>query len=56
MESNYLPHNGTLRTNTNSHKREKTIYLTFLDVTKAYDKAWLDAIMYILDTIQIDFS
>ena len=22
------------------------IYLAFLDVTKAYDKAWLDAIMY----------
>jgi len=28
---------------------KKAIYLTFLDVTKAYDKAWLDAIMYILD-------
>ena len=28
---------------------KKPIYLTFLDVTKAYDKAWLDAIMYILD-------
>ena len=28
-------------------ERKKTI-LTFLDVTKAYDKAWLDAILYVL--------
>ena len=26
----------------------KTAYLVFLDVQKAYDKAWLDAIMYVL--------
>jgi hypothetical protein len=24
----------------------KPAYITFLDVTKAYDKAWLDAILY----------
>ncbi len=28
--------------------RRKPLYLVFLDVTKAYDKAWLDAIMYVL--------
>ena len=27
---------------------KKALYMIFLDVTKAYDKAWLDAIMYIL--------
>ena len=26
----------------------KTVYVTYLDVTKAYDKAWLDAILYVL--------
>ena len=26
----------------------KTAYLVFLDVQKAYDKAWLDAILYVL--------
>ncbi len=29
-------------------KGKKTAYLIFLDVQKAYDKAWLDAIMYVL--------
>ena len=28
--------------------QNKQVILTFLDVTKAYDKAWLDAIMYVL--------
>ena len=28
---------------------EKNTYITFLDVTKAYDKAWLDAIMYVMN-------
>jgi hypothetical protein len=28
--------------------QKKPIYITFLDVTKAYDKAWLDAIMYVM--------
>ena len=28
----------------------KNTYITFLDVTKAYDKAWLEAIMYVLNT------
>ena len=27
-------------------RKKKTIYITFLDVTKAYDKAWLQAIIY----------
>ena len=27
----------------------KNTYITFLDVTKAYDKAWLDAIMYVMN-------
>ena len=27
---------------------KKTTYITFLDVTKAYDKAWLDGIMHIM--------
>ncbi len=30
-------------------KEKKTAYIIFLDVKKAYDKAWLDAILYILD-------
>ena len=28
---------------------KKNTYITFLDVTKAYDKAWLDAIMYVME-------
>ncbi len=31
------------------HKQKKTAYVIFLDVKKAYDKAWLDAILYVLD-------
>ncbi len=27
----------------------KPLYIVFLDVTKAYDKAWLDAIMYVMN-------
>ena len=27
---------------------KKNVILTYLDVTKAYDKAWLDAILYVL--------
>jgi hypothetical protein len=30
-------------------KKKKKTYITFLDVTKAYDKAWLDGIMYVMD-------
>ena len=30
-------------------KKSKQTYITFLDVTKAYDKAWLDGIMYVMD-------
>ena len=29
-------------------ERRNPVYLVFLDVTKAYDKAWLDAIMYVM--------
>ena len=29
-------------------ENNKRIFITYLDVTKAYDKAWLDAIMYVL--------
>ncbi len=29
-------------------KMKKTAYIIFLDVQKAYDKAWLDAIMYVM--------
>ena len=37
-------------TNTIKHIRQnrKDAYITFLDVTKAYDKAWLDAILYVM--------
>ena len=35
-----INHNKTNKQNT---------YITFLDVTKAYDKAWLDAIMYVMN-------
>ena len=30
-------------------KVEKTTYITFLDVTKAYDKAWADALLYVIN-------
>ncbi len=30
-------------------KRRKPAHIVFLDVQKAYDKAWLDAILYVLD-------
>ena len=29
-------------------EQNKPTYITFLDVTKAYDKAWIEAIMYIM--------
>ena len=32
-----------------AQNRRKPIHLVFLDVTKAYDKAWLAAIMYVLE-------
>ncbi len=34
---------------THIRKMKKTAYIIFLDVQKAYDKAWLDAIMYVLN-------
>ena len=34
-------------------KRKKDVYITFLDVTKAYDKAWLKAIIYTLHKSRI---
>jgi hypothetical protein len=33
---------------TSAKNQGKSIYITYLDVTKAYDKAWIEAIMYIL--------
>ncbi len=32
----------------------KPLYIAFLDVTKAYDKAWLDGIMYVMNKEGID--
>ncbi len=29
-------------------QNKKPAYIAFLDVTKAYDKAWLDAILYVM--------
>jgi hypothetical protein len=34
---------------TEQRKRKKPTYIVFLDVTKAYDKAWLDALLYVLN-------
>ena len=31
-----------------AREQKKPLYIAFLDVTKAYDKAWLDAIMYVM--------
>ena len=36
----------------NKGKRKNCIYTVFLDVKIAYDKAWLDAILYILDKME----
>ena len=32
----------------NIKNTKKEAYMAFLDVTKAYDKAWIDAIMYVM--------
>ena len=32
--------------NHSKRKKKQNLYIAFLDVTKAYDKAWLNAIMY----------
>ena len=32
----------------NEKRKSKPVFIVFLDVTKAYDKAWLDAIMYVM--------
>ena len=32
--------------NHSKRKKKQNLYVAFLDVTKAYDKAWLNAIMY----------
>ena len=44
--------------NTIKHIRQnrKDAYITFLDVTKAYDKAWLDAILYVMHKEGTDLS
>ena len=31
-----------------ARKKKGPVYATFLDVTKAYDKAWIDAILYVM--------
>ena len=30
-------------------KRSRKLHITFLDVTKAYHKAWVDALLYVLN-------
>ncbi len=35
-------------------QRRKTAYVVFLDVEKAYDKAWLEAIMYVMKKIGVE--
>ena len=37
-----------------ARKKNKQVHITFLDVTKAYDKAWLDAIMYVMHKEGLD--
>ena len=37
-----------------ARKNKKPVYIVFLDVTKAYDKAWLDAIMYVMHKEGLD--
>ena len=37
-----------LRLKNTIRQNRKDAYITFLDVTKAYDKAWLDAILYVM--------
>lgn len=31
-----------------SKKKKKTVYIAFLDVTKAFDKAWLEALLHVI--------
>ena len=35
-------------------QNKKETYISFLDVTKAYDKVWLNAILYVLHKEGID--
>ena len=44
--ANTIDHILTLKEAT---KKGKNVYIAFLDVTKAYDKAWADGIMYVLE-------
>ena len=37
-----------------ARSNKKQAYMVFLDVTKAYDKAWLDAIMYVMHKEGLD--
>ena len=34
--------------------RKRPTYITFLDVTKAYDKAWIKAIMYVMEKVGLN--
>ena len=36
--------------NRSKRKKKPNLYIAFLDVTKAYNKAWLSAIMYTVHT------
>ncbi len=33
---------------THARNQKKDIHIVYLDVTKVYDKAWVDAIMYVM--------
>ena len=47
-----VDHIAALQTIIEWNKQEKKpTYITFLDVTKAYDKAWIKAIMYVLEKV-----
>ena len=41
--------NNTKRKHSHTEKEQKPLYMVYLDVTKAYDKAWLDALLYVLN-------
>jgi hypothetical protein len=49
MESYNGPPDNIEGKHNRTKKRTKPTYIVFLDVTKAYDKAWLDALLYVLN-------
>ena len=40
--------------NHSKRKKKQKLYISFLDVTKAYDKVWLNAIMYTVHKYGLD--